>query len=154
MSQPSAIILRTAGTNCDEETAYAWELAGAKAARIHVQRVIDSPLILDQFDALTIPGGFSYGDYLRCGAMAGCAPIMGATPARRVRSLWMLTCMGQLCVMLLAQIACYYYSFLVLSAPLTRARRDKHLARFHLDTSVFCRTHAFVYKNYILYNYI
>jgi len=29
-------------------------------------------------DAVILPGGFSYGDYLRCGAMAGCAPIMGA----------------------------------------------------------------------------
>jgi len=29
-------------------------------------------------DGVILPGGFSYGDYLRCGAMAGCAPIMGA----------------------------------------------------------------------------
>jgi len=29
-------------------------------------------------DGIILPGGFSYGDYLRCGAMAGCAPIMGA----------------------------------------------------------------------------
>lgn len=61
------IILRAAGINCDEETAYAWELAGATTERVHVQRVIDSPAMLDQYDALTIPGGFSYGDDVAAG---------------------------------------------------------------------------------------
>lgn len=61
------IILRAAGINCDEETAYAWELAGAKAERVHIQRVIDSPAILDRYDAMTIPGGFSYGDDIAAG---------------------------------------------------------------------------------------
>jgi phosphoribosylformylglycinamidine synthase len=35
--------------------------------------------------AVILPGGFSYGDYLRCGAMAGCAPIMGAGRGARTR---------------------------------------------------------------------
>jgi phosphoribosylformylglycinamidine synthase I len=61
------IILRAAGINCDEETAYAWELAGATAERVHIQRVIDSPTVLDQYDAMTIPGGFSYGDDVAAG---------------------------------------------------------------------------------------
>src|SRR5512136_81354 len=61
------IILRAAGINCDEETAHAWELAGAKAERVHVQRVIESPAVLDQYDAMTIPGGFSYGDDVAAG---------------------------------------------------------------------------------------
>jgi len=61
------IILRAAGINCDEETAYAWELAGAKVDRVHIQRVIDSPSILDPYDAMTIPGGFSYGDDVAAG---------------------------------------------------------------------------------------
>ncbi len=61
------IILRAAGINCDEETAHAWELAGATAERVHVQRVIESPSLLDGYDALTIPGGFSYGDDVAAG---------------------------------------------------------------------------------------
>ena len=61
------IILRTAGINCDEETAHAWELAGAETQRVHIQRVIESPAMLDRYDALTIPGGFSYGDDVAAG---------------------------------------------------------------------------------------
>ncbi len=63
----SIIILRAAGINCDEETAYAWELAGATAERVHVQRIIESPSLLDRYDGLTIPGGFSYGDDIAAG---------------------------------------------------------------------------------------
>ena len=61
------IIVRTAGINCDEETAHAWELAGAEADRVHVRRVIESPSLLDRYDAMTIPGGFSYGDDVAAG---------------------------------------------------------------------------------------
>ena len=43
---------------------------------------------------------------------------------RRVRSLWVVGCLGQLFVILLSQLTCYYYSFLLLTAPLTRARRQ------------------------------
>lgn len=65
--QKRVIILRAAGINCDEETAHAWELAGAEAERVHVQRIIESPSLLDRFDAMTIPGGFSYGDDVAAG---------------------------------------------------------------------------------------
>lgn len=61
------LVLRTAGINCDEETVYAWSLAGASAERVHVQRLIESPDLLDRYDALTIPGGFSYGDDIAAG---------------------------------------------------------------------------------------
>lgn len=61
------LILRAAGINCDEETAFAWELAGAVTERVHVRRLIVDPGILDRFDALTIPGGFSYGDDVAAG---------------------------------------------------------------------------------------
>jgi phosphoribosylformylglycinamidine synthase len=62
-----AIILRAAGTNCDLETQHAWSLAGAVAERVHLQRVIDNPALLDQCQILTIPGGFSYGDDISAG---------------------------------------------------------------------------------------
>jgi phosphoribosylformylglycinamidine synthase I len=61
------LVLRTAGTNCDEETAHAWRLAGVEADRLHIGRVIESPAVLDRYAALTIPGGFSYGDDIAAG---------------------------------------------------------------------------------------
>lgn len=67
MSQPRVLILRTAGTNCDQETVHAWELAGAAPERVHVRELIETPARLDDFAILTIPGGFSYGDDIAAG---------------------------------------------------------------------------------------
>ncbi len=67
MRSPRVLILRTAGTNCDEETAHAWELAGARAERVHVGRLIERPDLLGTCEILTIPGGFSYGDDVSAG---------------------------------------------------------------------------------------
>jgi phosphoribosylformylglycinamidine synthase I len=67
MPRPRAIVLRAPGTNCDEETATAWELAGAVAETWHVGRLLEQPHALDAFQILTIPGGFSYGDDLGAG---------------------------------------------------------------------------------------
>ena len=67
MARPHAIVLRAPGTNCDEETAVAWDRAGASVETWHVSRLIESPSALDRFQILTIPGGFSYGDDLGAG---------------------------------------------------------------------------------------
>jgi phosphoribosylformylglycinamidine synthase len=67
MTRPRAIVLRAPGTNCDEETAAAWERAGAVAETWHVGRLIEAPGALETFQILTIPGGFSYGDDLGAG---------------------------------------------------------------------------------------
>jgi phosphoribosylformylglycinamidine synthase len=67
MARPRAIVLRAPGTNCDDETASAWQRAGATAETWHINRLIDSPADLDRFQILTIPGGFSYGDDLGAG---------------------------------------------------------------------------------------
>ncbi len=67
MLRPRALVLRAPGTNCDEETAAAWELAGATAEIWHIGRLLDSPHALDGFQIVTIPGGFSYGDDLGAG---------------------------------------------------------------------------------------
>jgi phosphoribosylformylglycinamidine synthase len=67
MARPRTIVLRAPGTNCDEETAAAWERAGATVETWHVNRLIASPGDLDRFQILTIPGGFSYGDDLGAG---------------------------------------------------------------------------------------
>src|SRR4051812_21222761 len=67
MVHPRAIVLRAPGTNCDEETAFAWERAGASVETWHVGRIIEAPHSFDDFQILTLPGGFSYGDDLGAG---------------------------------------------------------------------------------------
>ena len=67
MSSPRVLILRAPGTNCDEETAYAFELAGASAERVHVNRLIENPALQDRYQILCLPGGFSYGDDIAAG---------------------------------------------------------------------------------------
>jgi phosphoribosylformylglycinamidine synthase len=64
---PRALIVRAPGTNCDEETAAAWERAGASCETWHIGRVLERPEALDGFQVVTIPGGFSYGDDLGAG---------------------------------------------------------------------------------------
>lgn len=60
--RPQALVLRAAGTNCDVETAYAFEKVGAHADRAHVNRLVEDPGALDRYHVLVLPGGFSYGD--------------------------------------------------------------------------------------------
>ncbi len=67
MSIVKAMVLRTAGTNCDRETVYALETAGAAADRVHVNRVAEAPDLLDKYGILAVPGGFSYGDDVSAG---------------------------------------------------------------------------------------
>lgn len=69
MATPTAIVLRAPGTNCDEETAAAWTLAGARAETWHVGRILSTPGALDVAQILTIPGGFSFGDDLGAGTI-------------------------------------------------------------------------------------
>ncbi|MHC4758075.1 MAG: phosphoribosylformylglycinamidine synthase I [Planctomycetota bacterium] len=67
MTQVNAVVLRAAGINCDRETEYALELAGASAQRIHINRLIEDKSLLDKFHILVFPGGFSYGDDVAAG---------------------------------------------------------------------------------------
>uniref|UniRef100_A0A7C6EE92 Phosphoribosylformylglycinamidine synthase subunit PurQ n=1 Tax=candidate division WOR-3 bacterium TaxID=2052148 RepID=A0A7C6EE92_UNCW3 len=60
-------ILFTAGTNCDSETAYAFELAGAKVDLVHLSELKKRTKSLNDYSILAIPGGFTYGDYIAAG---------------------------------------------------------------------------------------
>jgi len=71
MTKPHALILRAPGTNCDVETAFAFEQAGATAERLHVNRLLENPRLFEKFQILCIPGGFSYGDDLGAGRILG-----------------------------------------------------------------------------------
>ncbi|MGB9740969.1 MAG: phosphoribosylformylglycinamidine synthase subunit PurQ [Candidatus Bathyarchaeales archaeon] len=61
-------VLRVGGTNCDAETKRAFEDLGVKAEVVHVNEIIRRKNLLD-FHVLVFPGGFSYGDYVRAGAI-------------------------------------------------------------------------------------
>jgi len=67
MTEVKAIVLRAAGINCDLETQYSLEQAGALAQRVHINRLIADKILLDQFQILVFPGGFSYGDDVAAG---------------------------------------------------------------------------------------
>ncbi|MCC6361813.1 MAG: phosphoribosylformylglycinamidine synthase subunit PurQ [Phycisphaerales bacterium] len=67
MPTVNVLILRAAGTNCDLETEHAWRLAGAAPERIHLRRVIENPALIDRYQIVTLPGGFSYGDDISAG---------------------------------------------------------------------------------------
>lgn len=67
MAKPKTIVLRTAGTNCDKETACAFEAAGSKAELVHINKLKNKTSSLSQYQILALPGGFSYGDDLAAG---------------------------------------------------------------------------------------
>ncbi|MDA1016646.1 MAG: phosphoribosylformylglycinamidine synthase subunit PurQ [Planctomycetota bacterium] len=71
MSVPRICVLRAPGTNCDEETAFAFESCGAQVQRVHLFRLLENPAILSEFQLLCIPGGFSYGDDVGAGVIFG-----------------------------------------------------------------------------------
>jgi len=66
-----ALVLRTAGTNCEGETLVALEAAGARAELVHVRRLCAEPARLDEARILVFPGGFSYGDDVAAGRVLG-----------------------------------------------------------------------------------
>lgn len=61
------IVIRTAGTNCEKETAFAFEQLGAKVDLVHIKQLIAGKVSLADYQILTIPGGFSYGDDIESG---------------------------------------------------------------------------------------
>ena len=64
---PKAIVIRTAGTNCDAELLRAFRMAGAEAELLHLDALIRDPARLGAFDLIGFPGGFSYGDDIASG---------------------------------------------------------------------------------------
>jgi phosphoribosylformylglycinamidine synthase len=72
MAVPKALILRAPGANCDLETEFALQQAGAAAERIHVNRLREEPRLLQRYQILVIPGGFTYGDDVGAGKILAC----------------------------------------------------------------------------------
>ena len=67
MKKPKVCILTTDGTNCAEELAYAFEIAGGNPSYIHVNELRSGSKKLKNFQILALPGGFSYGDDVASG---------------------------------------------------------------------------------------
>lgn len=62
MKKPKVIILSGYGLNCEEETKFAFEWAGGSADIVHINDLIMKPKMLQEYDIMAFPGGFSYGD--------------------------------------------------------------------------------------------
>jgi phosphoribosylformylglycinamidine synthase I len=62
MTKVRTLILRAPGTNCDQETAFAFEQAGSLVELAHVNQLVRGDKSLSQYQILVIPGGFTYGD--------------------------------------------------------------------------------------------
>lgn len=71
----TAAVIVFPGSNCDRDMASAIQLVTGRAPAMVWHRDTDLP---DGTDFIALPGGFSYGDYLRSGAMAARSPIMAA----------------------------------------------------------------------------
>jgi phosphoribosylformylglycinamidine synthase len=67
MPSPKVLILRSPGTNCDRESAFAFEQAGATTHSVHVNQVLERPALLAEYQILCLAGGFSYGDDISAG---------------------------------------------------------------------------------------
>jgi len=77
-----AAVIVFPGSNCDRDCQVAIE----RSTGAHVDMVWHGDTALpDAVDLIVLPGGFSYGDYLRCGAMAALSPIMAEVKAAAAR---------------------------------------------------------------------
>ena len=63
--KPKVLVLRAAGTNCDVETAYAFDIAGAVSERVYIDEL--ERLRLTDYQIIALPGGFTYGDDIAAG---------------------------------------------------------------------------------------
>jgi phosphoribosylformylglycinamidine synthase subunit PurQ / glutaminase len=81
-----AAVITFPGSNCDRDLAVAFEQAGARVSRVwHKDTELPQGV-----DVVGIPGGFSFGDYLRCGAIAANSPICRAVVAHAGRGGYVL----------------------------------------------------------------
>jgi len=64
---PTALVIRTAGTNCEQEMLRGFALAGAETCSVHLDSLMNDPSPLDHADLIGLPGGFSYGDDVASG---------------------------------------------------------------------------------------
>ena len=67
--QPRVIVFRTAGTNCNVETTFAFEQCGAVVDEVHLEKLFAGKVKLSDYHIMALPGGFSYGDDIASGRL-------------------------------------------------------------------------------------
>jgi phosphoribosylformylglycinamidine synthase len=67
MGKVRTLILRAAGTNCDQETAFAFQLVGSEVELVHINQLFRQERRLSDYHILAVPGGFTYGDDISAG---------------------------------------------------------------------------------------
>ena len=67
MATVRTLILRAPGTNCDVETAFAFDRAGSQVELVHVNQLIRGEKRLSDYQIMVMPGGFTYGDDISAG---------------------------------------------------------------------------------------
>ena len=94
----TVVVVQFGGSNCDRDAVHALQHIGIDATRVwHEDGLNDS---VENLDGIILPGGFSYGDYLRAGAMAAHSPIVNDIQAAAERGIPVLgVCNG-------AQVGC------------------------------------------------
>lgn len=70
-------VIQFPGSNCDQDAYF----AALDVLKQPVEYIWHQSTDLSGVDCVFVPGGFSYGDYLRCGAVAALSPVMGAVKA-------------------------------------------------------------------------
>jgi len=67
MGMVRTLIIRAPGTNCDVETAFAFQQAGAVVSLVHINQLIGGDTKLSDYQIMVVPGGFTYGDDIAAG---------------------------------------------------------------------------------------
>ncbi|UAT43390.1 phosphoribosylformylglycinamidine synthase subunit PurQ [Anaplasmataceae bacterium AB001_6] len=69
MLKPNLLVISGVGLNCEDETAFAFAEVGFLVDKIHIASLIAKPDVIDKYQMLIFPGGFSYGDQLGSGTV-------------------------------------------------------------------------------------
>ena len=72
------------GSNCDHDAYFSFK----KILNVETDFVWHKEPNLDKYDLIVLPGGFSYGDYLRCGAISRFSPVMKSVVANAEKVKW------------------------------------------------------------------
>jgi phosphoribosylformylglycinamidine synthase len=134
MDRVKAAVIVFPGSNCDRDVAVALEASMGKPPSMVWHRDSDLPPV----DLVVVPGGFSYGDYLRCGSMAAHSPIMREVKAAAGRGVPVLGICNGFQVLTEADLL---PGVLMRNAQLKFICKDVHL-RVETDQSVFTRKYA------------
>jgi len=122
-------VLFAAGINCDEETVWTFEQVGARADTVHINLLKNNPTLLQNYQILVIPGGFSYGDYIASGRV-----LANEIRHNLAEEIEMFLAAGRLILGI-----CNGFQVLVKSGLLPALERPFENQRVTLDTNDSCR---------------